>query len=168
MERELKKPDTNTMDKLKKVAMPAMIAIFGIGAALILTQMMFPPKAGKAPTPVMEEVVVEQVSNNDLEINSLNRRVAALEENIKKIYANQVELNKSISEMLKAEELTKKTNKENRAYIAMMYQKVLDIELRVENGLGGGFNVRPKPQEETVNPLIGTGDTLPEPVPPSP
>lgn len=141
--------------------MPALIGLFGICAALVLAQMIIPPQAGKSPEAVQTEAPEEQISTADLEIKALNRRVGTLEGNIKKIYSNQVELNKSIAEILKNEETTKKTNKENRAYIAMMYQKLLDLELRVENGMGGGFNVRQKPQDEAINPLIGTENALP-------
>lgn len=143
----------------------ALIAVFGICAAVLLAQVLIPPQAGKSPEAVEAENQEEQVSTSELEIKALTRRVTTLEENIKKIYSNQVELNKTISELLKNEEATKKANKENRAYIAMMYQKVLDIELRVENGLGGGFNVRQKAPEEAINPLMGTEDSLPPPLP---
>ena len=152
----------------KKIAIPALIGAFGICAALVISQIIIPPQAGKAPERVMEDPMEEKISTNDLEIKALTRRMATIEENIKKIYSNQVELNKSISDILKAEDTTKKTNKENRAYIAMMYQKVLDIELRVENGIGGGFNVHRRPQEAAVNPLIGTEDNLPQTQPPAP
>jgi hypothetical protein len=42
----------------------------------------------------------------------------------------------------------------------MIYQRVLDLELQVGN-LGGGFNMKSRPKEEAINPLIGT-EALPK------
>lgn len=154
--------DKKGMDYIKKFGIPALIAVFGICAALLLVQTITPPPTGKAPEAVeIIENQSEQVSTESLEIRALKRKVKTLDENIKKIYSNQVELNKSIGDLVKNEENSKKTNKENRAYIAMMYQKILDIELQLEN-VGGGFNVRQKTRAEEINPLIGT-DQLPAP-----
>jgi predicted transcriptional regulator len=142
------------MSFLKKNWYLILPAIMGMGAMLLLGNLAMPPKEGKEPEVEQINPNEDAVNINSLQIKSLWRRLEAAEENIRKIYNNQTELNRSISELLDAHKRTSKTDKENRAYIAMIYDKVLSLELQVQS-LGGGFNVRPKPQEEEINPLMG-------------
>lgn len=149
------------MPPIKKYAVTAVGVIVAICAGVLLVQVLIPAREGKAPEEIVRAPQEEAVSTEILQIKSLIKRMEATEGNIRKIYDNQVEINRTIGELLASDETSKKTSKESRAYIAMMYQKLLDLELRMEN-VGGGFNVRQKQQEDAINPLMGT-DALPTP-----
>jgi hypothetical protein len=140
---------------IQKYLLPVLGVVFAIAAVTILITAVKSPNSG----PAIEEVIVpdasEKVSTIDLRVQSIEKKIFDIEANIKKIYSNQVKLNESIGELIKTDEATKASQKDNRAYIAMIYQRVLDLELQVGN-LGGGFNMKPKPKEEAINPLIGT------------
>jgi septal ring factor EnvC (AmiA/AmiB activator) len=145
-------------NKIKKIAIPALAGVFVISALLLLFTVFSPPKAGK-PIQETKAEANEGINTMQLQVDAHEKRLKTCEENIKKIYNNQVELNKTLANINKDLDAIKNGTKDNKAYIAMMYQKVLDLELQV-NSLGGGFNMKPKNKEEAINPLIGT-DSLP-------
>jgi hypothetical protein len=140
---------------MQKHLLPILGVIFAIAAVTVLISVLKSPTGG----PSIEDVSVtdgtEKVSTLDLRVQSIEKKIFDIEANIKKIYSNQVKLNESIGELIKTDESTRVSQKDNRAYIAMIYQRVLDLELQVGN-LGGGFNMKSRPKEEAINPLIGT------------
>ena len=142
---------------LQKYAIPALGILFGVASILILSQVILAPKSGPSPEEIQTSDGSEKINTTELRLQATEKRLGEIEANIKKIYSNQVKLNESIGSLIKTDEGLKKTQRENRAYIAMIYQRVLDLELQVSN-LGGGFSVKPKGRDETINPLIGTDD----------
>lgn len=140
---------------IQKYLLPALGVVFAIAAITILLTLIKSPNSG----PNIEDVAMpdtsEKVSTIDLRVQSLEKKIFDIDANIKKIYSNQVKLNESIGELIKTDESSKVAQKDNRAYIAMIYQRVLDLELQVGN-LGGGFNMKSRPKESAINPLIGT------------
>jgi hypothetical protein len=151
---------SKNMEKIQKYALPALGAIFGIASLMILLQVVLSPQEGATALEKPNEDSSEVLKATDLRLKSLEAKANDMEKNIKKIYSNQVKLNESIASLIETDESIKKNTKENRAYIAMIYQRVLDSELQISN-LGGGFNVKPRPKEEPINPLIGT-EELPQ------
>lgn len=148
--------------QIAKWAAPALGGLFLLAIALIGIQILFPPKSG-IDTPASNPNTNgygEALDLTSLQVKALESKMTTAEENIKRMYANQVKLNESIASLLKEDENIRKVLKENRAYVALLYQKSLDLELQVQS-LGGGFNVKPsKLKEDPINPLIGT-DVLP-------
>lgn len=140
------------MEFLKKNLFVIAWALFGICALIILASIKSMPTARPSPTTQETVSTTEAISTETLQIRDLVRRMDQAEENIKKLYNNQLAINKKLSELVEADKLLEQGNKDNRAYIAMIYQKVLDMELQIKS-LGGGFNLR--------NPLLGT-EALPE------
>lgn len=138
-----------------KFIIPALGAIFALAAIVILSSILLSPKSGPAIQEVQGTNSSEVISTIDLQVQRLEKKIASIEENIKKIYSNQVKINESIGTLIQTDEAIKVSQKDNRAYIAMIYQRVLDLELQVGN-LGGGFNMKPRPKAEAINPLIGT------------
>jgi hypothetical protein len=146
---------------IQKYLLPALGVVFAIAAVTILITMVKTPEGGPAVEEITTPDSSEKVSTIDLRVQSIEKKIFDIEANIKKIYSNQVKLNESIGELIKEDDSTKVAQKDNRAYIAMIYQRVLDLELQVGN-LGGGFNMRQqRPKEDTINPLIGT-ENLPK------
>jgi septal ring factor EnvC (AmiA/AmiB activator) len=150
---------------LQKYAIPVLGVLFGLASLLILAQIVFSPKSSPNAEDIKGADTSEQINTTELRIQAIDKRLGEIEANIKKIYSNQVKLNESIGSLIQTDDGLKKTQKDNRAYIAMMYQRILDLELQVGN-LGGGFNMKSKTREEAINPLIGTED-LPAVVPPN-
>lgn len=140
-----------------KFIIPAIGAIFGLAAILILSSIFLSPKSGPAIADIQNANPSEVISTIDLQVQRLEKKTASIEENIKKIYSNQVKINESIGTLIQTDESIKVSQKDNRAYIAMIYQRVLDLELQVSS-LGGGFNMKSRPKQETINPLIGTDE----------
>jgi hypothetical protein len=148
------------LEGLKKFVLPAIGIIFALASMLILAQVLMGAKEGPDPTPVKQDNSGEAIKATDLRLKTVEAKLNEVEKNIKKIYSNQLKLNESISALIDTDENLKKTQKENRAYVAMIYQRLLDTELQISN-LGGGFQMKPRPKEEPINPLIGT-DSLPQ------
>lgn len=145
----------------KKLSLSAKLMIGGFTAAvfLVLLVVVFPPRQGPPPETIKDHDDNQTLSVDALQIKDLLARAKIQEENLQKLYNNQVKFNDSVASMLRELEAQRKAAKENRAYLAMLYQKVLDLEMQMQN-LGGGYNVRPKGKEDPINPMIG--DTLPE------
>jgi septal ring factor EnvC (AmiA/AmiB activator) len=160
MQKPVNKPN---FEGLKKFIMPVIGIIFALASILVLAQVVMGTKEGPDPVVKKEENSGEAIKATDLRLKTVEAKLNEIEKNIKKIYSNQLKLNESISALIDTDENLKKTQKENRAYVAMIYQRLLDTELQISN-LGGGFNMKPRPKEEPINPLIGT-DELPQ-VPP--
>jgi hypothetical protein len=144
---------------IQKYLLPAIGVVSAIAAVTILLSSIKAP-SGPSAEEIMPPASTEKVTTIDLRVQSLEKKIFDIEANIKKIYSNQVKLNESIGELIKTDDATKVAQKDNRAYIAMIYQRLLDLELQVSN-LGGGFNMKPRPKEEAINPLIGT-ESLPK------
>jgi hypothetical protein len=159
-----------TMNKeaLQKYLVPGLGALFGLAAILILGTVFLLPQEGKEIEPEKNSANGTVLDNTELRLSALEEQMKTTSENIRKIYSNQVKLNDTVGKLIKTDEAHIKTIKENRAYIAMIYQRILDVELQV-SALGGGFNRQPKRTEEQINPLIGL-DELPAapPVPEPP
>lgn len=144
---------------IQKYLLPILGVVFAIATLTILITLISSPNSGPNIEEVRAPDSTEKVSTIDLQIQRAEKKIFDIEANIKKIYSNQVKLNESIGELIKTDDATKVAQKDNRAYIAMIYQRVLDLELQV-GSLGGGFNMKSRPKEEAINPLIGT-ETLP-------
>jgi len=149
--------------KFAKYTGPAILGVFLLAALIILLGIVFPPKSGKSPDQLPNQNAQPGVDTQQLQINSLLEQQASTAGNLKKLYENQVKLNATIADLIKTSDAQKQVQKDNRAYIAMLYNKVLDLELQVQS-LGGGYNVKPKHKEDPINPLVGT-DSLPAPQP---
>jgi hypothetical protein len=138
-----------------KYLMPILGVVFGLAALLILGSLFIAPSSGPSIEDVQVSDSSERVSTLDIRVQRMEKKLFDIEANIKKIYSNQVKINESIGALINTDEGVKAAQKDNRAYIAMIYQRVLDLELQVSN-LGGGFNMRPRPKQDAINPLIGT------------
>lgn len=91
------------------------------------------------------------VDTTSLEIESLQKQNQALTANLKKVYENQQSLQSSLTACIQNLQALQKESRENREYIAKLYQRILDIELQLQT-VGGGFNMKREepsiPQDE--------------------
>jgi len=160
----------------KKLGIPIALASVGIVAAVFLFEVLSTP-GGKSPEQVEAErraqesqnpqvaATSEMLSTTQLQINRMETRVDASEKNVNTIYKNQTELEKSLKTLQAQAAADRKTITDQRAYIAMLYQKVLDMEMKVDS-LGGGISgLSGRPRQGSLpqsapNPLLGT-DSLP-------
>lgn len=152
------------MDSLKKFGIPVLLAAIGIAIAVVLYSVLTTP-GGKSPEEIAATKPTETNPQNELlstaqlQINRLETNLQKNEENVQRIFNNQKQLTDAIETLGAELEQSRKTAKDQRAYIAMLYQKVLDMELKTES-LGGGLSGRRQNPAPAPNPLHGT-DSLP-------
>jgi NAD-specific glutamate dehydrogenase len=130
---------------LRKLGIPGLLAAISIAIAILLHSLLTVP-GGKSPqqveqekAPIKEIDAPEMVSVAQLQINRLEQNLQTSEENIQKMFKNQQELNNALSQTNAQLANTTKALKDQRAYIAMIYEKMLELELKTES-LGGGLS----------------------------
>jgi flagellar basal body-associated protein FliL len=160
---------------MKKLVIISIMLLVGIGAAIVVILAATAP-SGKSPEQIAHERALleaekekengkQTVSTEELRMRNYEKRLGDIEHNIRTLYDNQLKMNKTVTDLVSNEDALRKAQKENRAYIASIYQKTLNLELQI-GSLGGGFSNPSRPRttiqsDPIPDPLMGT-DKLPD------
>jgi hypothetical protein len=120
-----------------------------LGGLLVATAAIQPKRPEVKPTDPSETPA--GIDTTALEVESLQKQTQTLTANLKKLYENQQNLQSSLTACIQNLQNLQKESRENREYIAKLYQRILDIELQLQT-VGGGFNMKREkptiPQDE--------------------
>jgi len=108
----------------------------GLSVLALATTFFIPsknPSQSPTATPVPTTIPTYQ-----LEINYLSQKMTTAEKNIVKMYENQQSLQKSLESVIANVKALQTETEQNRSYIATLYKKLRELELREQN-TGGGF-----------------------------
>lgn len=133
----------NTTEKKSDKSLKTIFLIAGgiaaLGGLLVATAIVQPKRPEGQATQIPE--TPPAIDTTSLELESLQKQTQTLTANLKKLYENQQNLQTSLTACIQNLQNLQKESRENREYIAKLYQRILDMELQLQT-VGGGFNMK--------------------------